>query len=408
MKPCRRVGLDVTWRCNERCAHCFYRHGGNEFGELGTPWDAPLDTLLAKVDKGRARGLNHVVLEGFGEPLLMRTLDQLLLACKERGMTTSIITNGTIIGSGSNPFARYEKCYREWGLDHLHISSHGFGHTLDEITQLKGAGEKQLRLKQWLKAEGLPFRTNITLQQINYQQIPEIIAQDVELGSFHCVMLGFIPLYEWRDPRKTQEVGVHPAKLRPYIERAARFLKDRNHLFTIRYHPHCHLDPEFWPYIVNARYVFLDPFEWNYALQADDIPALWEASKKMGDSVAVKDPCHRCSAYRHCGGWNIGNVQGTGAVHDLQPISFPSGVPAIYHSLWHTDGGLHDLNPVNHLDGITPPFIRDSRREAPATTPSSLSPPTDEVIEEEYIRDTTEPAPAEKASSSGMSLPLVS
>lgn len=368
MQPCRRVGLDVTWRCNERCTHCFYRFGGNEFGQLGTPWDAPLESLLEKVDKGRARGLNHVVLEGYGEPLLMVKLDKLLLACKERGMTTSIITNGTIIGTGSNPFKRYEQCYREWGLDHLHISSHAFGDTLDEITQFKGAGEKQLKLKKWLQAEGLPFRTNVTLQQINYKQVPEIIEQDVELGSFHTVMLGFIPIYEWRDPKKTHEVAVHPAELRPHIEKAATYLMARDHLFTIRYHPLCHLSPEFWPYVVNARYVFFDVWEWNYELQADDIPALWEASKRMGDSVAMKDgPCQTCSAYRHCGGWNRTNVEGTEASLDLHAITWNGldkrfRVPAQYERVWDHDGGLHDLNPANHLHGITPPFVTDSRR----------------------------------------------
>lgn len=356
MQPCRRVGLDVTWRCNERCTHCFYRFGGNEFGQLGTPWDAPLESLLEKVDKGRAHGLNHVVLEGYGEPFLYQRLEELLLACKERGMTTSIITNGTI------PIKMYERCYREWGLDHLHISSHGFGHTLDEITQLKGAAEKQLRLKQWLKSEGLPFRTNVTLQQLNYKQVPEIIEQDVELGSFHCVMLGFIPIYEWRDPAKTHEVAVHPAELRPYIEKAAKFLKDQGSLFTIRYHPLCHLDPEYWPYVVNARYVFFDPWEWNYELQADNIPALWNASKRMGDSVAMKHgPCQSCSAFRHCGGWNKTNVEGTEASLDLRSITYED-VPKKYHRVWEHDGGIHDLNPANHLHGVVPPFVYDSRR----------------------------------------------
>lgn len=361
MQPCRRVGLDVTWKCGWRCLHCFYRFGGNEHGELGTPYDVPLEELLAKVDKGRAHGLNHVVLEGWGEPTLYSRLGELLVACRQRGMTTSIITNGT------SPIELYEKCYRQWGLDHLHISSHGFGDTLDAIAQRKGTSAKQLKLKEWLKAEQLPFRTNVTLQQTNYEQVPEIIARDVELGAFHCVMLGFISIYEWSDPATTAQVAVHPAKLRPYIEKAAAFLKARDHLFTIRYHPHCHLAPEFWPYIVNARYVFFDPWEWNYQLQADNIPALWDASKKMGDSLASsKEPCNSCSAFRHCGGWN--KVTATGTAADLTAITRHEGITILqekYKDVWDKDGGLHDLNPANHLFGVTPPFVPDSRRGKP-------------------------------------------
>jgi MoaA/NifB/PqqE/SkfB family radical SAM enzyme len=356
MKPCRRVGLDVTWRCNWRCAHCFYRFGGNEHGQLGTPYDVPLETLLAKVDKARARGINHVVLEGWGEPTLLPYLGELLLAVRARGMTSSIITNGV------QPVNHYAKMYYEWGLDHLHISSHGFGHTLATIADRKDAGEKQLRTKQWLQAEGLPFRTNVTLQAANYTEVPEIIRQDAELGSFHLNLLGFLPHYEWADPTKTQKVAVAPSKLRPYIEQAARYLKDNGKLFTIRYHPHCHLDPEFWPYVVNARYVLWDPFEWNYELQADDPVALWEAAKRLGDSVAERgESCNSCLARNHCGGYNRRNVASTG-----DSLAAITEVPAVYRDVWDRNGGLHDLNPANHLDGITPPFITDSRRGMPA------------------------------------------
>lgn len=340
MKPCRRVGLDVTWRCNWSCLHCFYRWDDR----LHTAQDVPLETLLQKVDTARAGGLNHVVLEGWGEPTLYPKLGELLCAVRDRGMTSSIITNGV------QPTKLYDKCYREWGLDHLHISSHGFGHTLDTVADRKDAGVKQRRTKEWLKAEGLPFRTNVTLQQANYKEIPEIIAEDMELGSFHCVMLGFLPHYEWHDLKKTHELAVHPAELRPYIERASKMLLEADHYFTIRYHPFCHLDPKYWPYVVNARYVLFDPWEWNYSLQANDQKALWGEAQKLGDSVACSEPCNKCTARRHCGGWNRvyqASYEGAG----LQAIT---GVPAEYLPFWERDGGIHDLNPINHLDGVIP------------------------------------------------------
>lgn len=352
MKPCRRVGLDVTWRCNWRCLHCFYRFGGNEHGELGTPYDVPLETLLAKVDKGRPRGINHVVLEGWGEPTLYPKLKDLLLACKDRGMTTSIITNGV------QPTSHYAKMYYEWGLDHLHISSHGFGHTLATVADRQDAGDKQLRTKEWLFKERLPWRTNITMQQANYQEMPEIIARDMELGAFHCVMLGFLPHYEWGDPAKTHEVAVHPELLRPYIEKAAAHLKANAHLFTIRYHPYCHLSPEYWPYIVNTKFVLFDPWEWNYSLQADDIPALWKDACKMGEGTRTTDPCDHCLARPHCGGWNKRNVEGVGCTLTAIP-----DIPDEYIQVWNRDGGMHDLNLANHLDGVTPDWIPDSRRD---------------------------------------------
>lgn len=356
MKPCRRVGLDTTWRCSWRCVHCFYAHDyTNEHGGLGTPYDVPLETLLAKVDKGRARGCDHVVLVGWGEPTLSAHLGPLLCACRDRGMTTSIITNGV------QPTSHYAKMYYEWGLDHLHISSHGFGDTLDVVAARAGAGDKQLKLKEWLRAEGLPFRTNVTLQAANYKQVPDIIRRDAELGSFHLVMLGFLPHYEWADMKKTEQVAVAPSVLRPYVEEAARWLLDNKKLFTIRYHPMCHLSPEFWPYVVNTRYVLFDPWEWNYSLQADDPVALWRDAVKMGDSqIEHGGPCDHCAARRHCGGYNKRNVSATG---DTLTAVREEDIPDAYVPVWNRDGGVFDMNPVNHLDGVTPPFVRDSRRE---------------------------------------------
>ncbi len=400
MKPCRRVGLDVTWRCNWRCSHCFYAHGyTNEHGGLGTPYDVPMETLLAKVDKARARGIDHVVLEGWGEPTLLPRLGELLLACRSRGMTTSIITNGV------QPTSHYAKMYYEWGLDHLHISSHGFGDVLNQIAARPDAAAKQLRLKEWLQKEQLPFRTNLTMQQANYQQMPEALSRDADLGAFHVVMLGFLPHYEWGDPKKTAEVGVHPELLRPYIEETCRLMTGRNQLFTIRYHPLCHLDPAYWKHVVNTHMVLWDVFEWNYDLQADDLVALRRSAEKMGESTRTTDPCNRCVARPHCGGWNKRNVDGVDSKRgdNCNPtLTAITEVPPMYTSVWNTYGGIHDLNPVNHLDGVTPDWVPDSRRGKPS---SIVAKPVEIIHDEEqhHHAPSTQPSMASK----GLSLPIL-
>lgn len=332
MRPCTRVGLDVTWKCNWNCLHCFYRHGD----QLHTNWDAPFEQLLAKVDTARAGGIDHVVLVGYGEPSLYKRLDELAAGIRERGLTWSMITNG------ATSLAIFQRCYNSLGIDHLHISSHG---NLEAVSERQAATAAQRKLKAWLHAEGLPFRTNVTLQQATYQQVTETIAEDIGWGSRHLVLLGFLPHYEHQT--RVGDVAVHPAELRPHIEAAAQLVLDAGRLLTIRYHPLCHLDPRYWPYVVNARYVYADPWEWNYELQATDWDALWAASIRLGESVANTDPCRSCSAYRHCGGWNRHNVEAFAGA-DLVPITLP---PDQYASVWDQDGGLHDLNPANHERG---------------------------------------------------------
>lgn len=335
MKPCTRVGLDVTWRCNWSCQHCFYRHDDR----LHTAVDVPLAELVAKLQVAKAGGIDHAVLVGFGEPTLYPQLYPLLEVVRDLGLASSMITNGTAARREV-----YENCF-DLGLDHVHLSSHGS--ELDAITQRPGSRARQLGLKDWLTAEGHPWRSNIAIQQLNYRHLADDVEEDFYRGSRHLVLLGFLPHYDWGRDGRARDVAVHPAELRPSLEDAADTLLDLRATFTIRYHPFCHLAPRFWKYVVNARYVYFDPWEWNYELQAHDAAALWEASKQLGDSVANATPCHACAAYNHCGGWNrfyAAAFDGAG----LQPIL---EVPDEYRDVWDRDGGLHDLNPANSSTG---------------------------------------------------------
>lgn len=334
MQPCKRVGLDITWRCNWFCQHCFYRRNPN----LHLPQDVPLPEVTSKIDQAIKGGLNHAVMVGYGEPTLALTLPAILDYCHSRGMAASAITNG------ATGLKRVQSLV-EMGMDHLHISSHGLGDTLDQIVKQRGAFLKQTELKAWLASESIPFRTNVTLQRENYQEVPQLAEYEISHNVFHFVLLGFLPHYEWQN--HVCEVAVAPAELRPYIEDAADRLLESETLFTIRYHPLCHLSEKYWPYVVNARYVAYDPWEWNYSLQVHDEKSLWADSVKTGETAANLYPCGECTAYRHCGGWNRTHADAFGGA-ELTPITEP---PTQYESVWHTNGGLHDLNPANAHTG---------------------------------------------------------
>lgn len=341
MRPCTRVGIDVTWRCNWRCAHCFYLRNPR----FHKPEDIPVGDVKAKIDVARSGGLDHVVMVGYGEPSLASTTLELLLYCREVGMATSMITNAS---TGLERFQNAFAC----GLDHLHISSHGTEAVLGSICGMRDAWRRQQEVKDWLAAEGLPYRMNLAMQRLNLDDIEASVAQEIAHGCRHYVFLGFLPHYEWAGDRAlVRSVAVPPAELRPRIEAGADALLAAGVPMTIRYHPMCHLAPRYWPYVVNARYVFFDPWEWNYELQTRDVPALWRASVSCGESVACHQPCDQCLAYRHCGGWNVrcaAAFDGAG----LCPIR---EVPAEYAAVWERDGGLHDLNPANQMTGTFRP-----------------------------------------------------
>lgn len=331
MNRCRRVGQDVTKKCNAKCKTCFYRYRA----DFNTDYHSTRDQIRGELEKAKARGCNHSVLVGWGEPTLYAHLDEWQQDCNAIGFTTSMITNGLVSTK------RAEELFIR-GLDHLHVSVHGEGETLNTILECSQASRIQDKLLEWLKAGGYPWRSNTTLQQENYRVLPHIVEHIVEHGCKHVVLLGFLPHYEWKN--RLREVAVHPGILRPYIEAAAKVALDAGAMLTIRYHPMCHLSPELWKYVVNARYVLYDPWEWDYGHAGDTEASLWAAAvHEIGDSVAIKGtPCSKCELQMHCGGWNKVYAAGfEGAGLQAQTGTEIPDKP----------GWLHDQNPANRAKG---------------------------------------------------------
>ena len=47
MRPCTRVGLETTWRCNWTCDQCFFLRHEN----FHKPLDVPVEEITAKIDQ---------------------------------------------------------------------------------------------------------------------------------------------------------------------------------------------------------------------------------------------------------------------------------------------------------------------------------------------------------------------
>lgn len=335
MKPCTKVGVDITYRCPANCIACFYKRSNL----IHKAQDVPVAEVKAKIDRGQAGGMTGVTICGYGEPASCPNTPEIIRYARSKGMSISMISLGV---ASLDRFKEYFDC----GLDHILLSCHGVGKTHDDIVGMPGAFSRQNTLREWMTAHGFKFRSNVTMQQANYRELPQIAEYGCATDVSHFVLLNVIPIYEWT--QHASEIAVHPAELRPYIEQASDIILNDDRLLTIRYVPHCHLSPSYWPYITNAKYVFWSQDEWNYELQATDLPALWQASVRMAEALGVTgEPCDKCSAYRHCGGWNRVYAEAFDGA-GLQPIL---DVPPQYADVWERDGGLHDLNPANHETG---------------------------------------------------------
>ena len=294
LQQCKRVGVDLSWRCNWNCATCFYHHDKR----LHTADDRDLKDIERDIAQAKQRGCNHVVFVGYGEPAIAPNVHQAIINSVSSGMQCSMITNG------SAPVENYAQ-FHKLGLNHLHVSTHGIGAVLDRIADREKAYERQIQLLNWLADENLPWRSNTTLQQLNYKQLPEIVEQNIYYGVRHFVFLGFLPHYGFTDPVNAKTVMVNPNDLRQYIEAGAEKLLEAGVDFTIRYHPFCCIDRKYWPHIVNARYVLYDSTEWEYGHCGESDDIFRRHAIELGEAVAIgTEPCKSCDVREHCGGWN--------------------------------------------------------------------------------------------------------
>jgi hypothetical protein len=126
--------------------------------------------------------------------------------------------------------------------------------------------------------------------------------------------------------------------MQPYIEKALDLLEESGTYATLRYHPMCYLKEKYWKYVVNARFVLYDPWEWEYGHLDKSDDAYWQAAVGMGEQVA--NECEGCDIRQHCGGWNKTYAEGVGVE-----------LPVIKTDKYKERGELHMMNPVNNLKG---------------------------------------------------------
>lgn len=336
MKPCRVFALqNVTWKCNWKCNHCYFRM----FGDAWKRGDTPLESLKREVDGGKERGCHTVVLGGKGEPTLHSQVDEIIDYITRVGMKSLIITNG------STGIRKYKKLFN-LGLNHLQISTHALGKTLDKISGVRGAGKKQSELLKWMGDNDHPFRVNITLQQLNYKEIYDTAIEVARLGAFHISFLNFLPHFHWKD--RAESVAVDPALLVEPLERAMTWLEKRGVLFSLRYFPACMVKPRFWKYISNMLFVLFDPWEWEYGRYSPDQDKVWEHSLKSMRKTGIKGkPCISCRLWVHCGGWNKYYAR----AFDYKGLKAIKEIPPKYEEVIKIRGGLFDMNPANLSDG---------------------------------------------------------
>jgi radical SAM protein with 4Fe4S-binding SPASM domain len=222
-----RMDLALTYRCQNRCAHC-YNEEGRHVDEVDT---AAWRRILEAIAKA---GVPHVVFTG-GEPTLRDDLPELVTYAEELGLVTGLNTNGRRLGD-----AKYAGALRDAGLDHAQITLESADPNLHNAMTRSDSFEETMAGLRRAKAAGLYTLTNTTLTKANALGIEDLVDLVAAEGLPTFAVNGMI----YSGKGKGCGTDLTAQEVTPILERLARRAGERG-VRLVWYTPtrYCELNP---------------------------------------------------------------------------------------------------------------------------------------------------------------------
>ena len=160
--------LDVTWRCNERCVHCYLDHEGA--GEMSTSEIKDVIRQLSEV------GTFFLTISG-GEPLLRRDCFEILEYARSLLFQVKLKTNAVMIGP--KEAVRLKKL----GIEQVQISVYShLDEVHDGITKLPGSLRRTVQAIKLLKEQDIRVSITNVLMQFNSSHAKAVKQMAHDLG----------------------------------------------------------------------------------------------------------------------------------------------------------------------------------------------------------------------------------
>jgi radical SAM protein with 4Fe4S-binding SPASM domain len=198
-----RMDLALTYRCNNKCVHC-YAGGPRETKEL----DA--EGWMRVIDRVFDLGIPHVVFTG-GEPTLRDELPRLVRYAEEKGLVSGLVTNGRRLKN-----AKYVDELVKAGIDHIQITLESHDEAVhDRITGVEGSWRETVQGLKNAIATPVYTLTNTTLNQYNVDDVVETIKFVHSLGLTQFACNSYI--YSGKRPEVAKEFALDEASLEPVL-----------------------------------------------------------------------------------------------------------------------------------------------------------------------------------------------
>ena len=163
------VHLDLTYRCNERCVHCYLDH--DDHGEMTTA--EITDVLVQLADAG----VFFLSLSG-GEVFMRRDFFEIVEKARQLLFNVKVKTNAVMVRKAEA--ARL----RQLGVEQVQISVYSHRPEVhDAITKLPGSLERTIRGIRVLKSEGLKVSISNVVMNANLADQRGVMMLARELGA---------------------------------------------------------------------------------------------------------------------------------------------------------------------------------------------------------------------------------
>ena len=179
------VHIDLTYRCNERCVHCYLDH--HDYGEMTT------HEVKNVLDQLAEAGALFLTFSG-GEIFLRQDLFELIDYARGLNFDVSLKTNALLIDE------RRAQKLRKLDIRKIQISIYSADPAIhDAITKVPGSLERSLRAIQFLLAEGLQVKLACPLMKQNLAAFRDVQSLAEKLGVPYMLDLTITPMMDGGD-----------------------------------------------------------------------------------------------------------------------------------------------------------------------------------------------------------------
>ena len=354
------VHFDVTYRCNERCVHCYLDH--DDHGEMST---AEIKDVL---DQLADAGAFFLTFSG-GEVFMRRDFFRILEYARSLLFCVKIKTTASMIRE------KEADQLRELGLNSVQVSIYSHRPEVhDAITKLPGSLKRSLAGLRLLRDRGVKTSIANVLMRQNLQDYAGVVALAKELGATYYIDPTITPMMD--GDRSILSLGINHLELREVfrtpelIGNVEEFCTPppavddahRDDLPCSASHTFCYISPygDVYPCVQfplptgNVReQKFLDI--WKYSPQMNDVRSISGRDLPTCSSCSHLGSCTRCPGLAYM----EGNMRGPSS-QDCEKSFARTGIPSANMLAKAADGSRYSggqrLVQISGLQPASPAF----------------------------------------------------